>query len=183
MASGAILMALRQSLVQLLWRLLDWLLSQLRPRLVHRQLLLPLELEYKQAHLLLAQLRLRLLQLQQSRLLQQQFHRLQRYRWRVSGLHKRLQQSLPLPLCQRLQSQYKLQVALLSQLQQSLSLEPKYTKAYNQSPAPARWWWQAQSNGSKNQRPRLLMPNNPLPQQIGQHNQTLPQVGARQHRK
>ena len=180
MVNGAISMALRQFLAQLLWRLLDWLLSQLRPRLVQRQLLLPLGLEYKQALLLLARLRLRLLRLYQSRLVQQQLHRLQRYRFRVSGLHKRLRQSLPLPLCQRLPYQYRLQVALLTQLQQSLSPELKYTKAYNQSPAQAPCLSQGQSNGLKSRRPQRPTVSNPLPQQIGQHNQTLQQTGARQ---
>ena len=182
MVNGAILMGLRQFLAQLLWRLLDWLLSQLRPRLVHRQLLLPLGLEYKQAQLLLARLRLRLLRLQQSKSLQQQLHRLQRYRWRVSELHKRLQQSLPLPLCQRLPYQYRLQVALLTQLQQSLSPEQKYTKAYNQSPAQAPCLSQGQSNGLKSRRPRPVTANNPQLQPHGQHNQTLQQTGAKLHR-
>jgi hypothetical protein len=94
--------------------------------------------------------------------------------WAAATITSSVQQS---PL-ERLLSWLDRQLSRL--LQPSLARQQRYMKAYRQSPAPARWWSQGQSNGLKNQRPQRPTVSNPLPQQIGQHNQTLQQTGARQ---
>ena len=173
-------MALRQLLAALLSALLEWLSSLVRPRSPHQPPSLLPVLEYNRVQQIHHRLRQLQFQHKLSKLVLQASARVARSRLQASvsaWVQQQLQAVQQSPL-ERLSLWLHRQLSRL--LQPSLVQRQRYTKEFKQSPAPARWWSQGQSNGLKNQRPRLLMPSNPLPQQIGQHNQTLPQVGARQ---
>ena len=176
-------MALRQLLAALLSALLGWLSNLVRPRSPHHPRSLLPALEYNKVQQIHHRARQLQFQHRLSKLVLQASARVALSRLRASALELVQRQSQavqPLRL-ERLSLWLRQLPSRL--LQPSPVRQQRYMKEYKQSPAPARWRSQAQSNGLKNQRPQLPTVSNPLPPQIGQHNQTLPQVGTRQHRK